>query len=299
MLRAVTLLQASRCSVNHLLNPSPLVRLRLHHPLQGTRLNSSSSVTNLGALGNLAPAPGSTRQVQRVGRGPGNNRGKTSGRGQKGQKARTKVKHWFEGGQTRITKLFPKVGFKSLRKEPQYINLNVIQRLIDFGRLDPTKPITMRELYRTRYFGNLPYGIKLLGGGSSFLKQPIHISTSEATAGAIRRIEKLGGTFTAQYYTPFSLRVLTRPEATLKKYGRIPLRPRPTKRRHIEYYRSEERRGYLVGAPNAPTIKHKYTKKAKISPLLERMKTLETSGDPSESVVIGSRESWSASTSTV
>jgi large subunit ribosomal protein L15 len=294
MLRSFTSHQASRSLVGWFSKTTPLFHSRLHR-IYGPRFNSTSSNSTYGDLGNLGPALRSTRQVQRVGRGPGNNRGKTSGRGQKGQKARAKVKHWFEGGQTRITKLFPKVGFKSRREELQFVNLNMIQRLIDRGRLDPTKPITMRELYRTRYFGPLSNGVRILGGGASSLKQAIHISTSQATPGAIRRIEELGGTFTAQYYTPFSLKVLTRPEAALRKYGRIPLRARPTKRRHIEYYRSEERRGYLVDAPNPPTIKPKFVKRASVSPLLQKMKKLEKGGDPSATVVLGSQESWAAS----
>lgn len=258
-------------------------------------LSTESEPFTMGNLGYLGPAPGSTRNPQRVGRGPGSGRGKTSGRGQKGQKARAKVKPWFEGGQTPITKLFPKVGFKSLIPRPQFINLSQIQKLIDNGRLDPSKPITMRELYRTRFFGPMKIGVRLLGGGAAFLKQPIHISASEATPSTIARIEELGGTFTAQYYTPFSLRVLSRPEATLRKYARIPLRPRPVSRRSIEYYRSQERRGYLANTPGGPTIKPPYVKKVKTSPLLEKLKELETNGDASTGVVLGSQESWVSS----
>jgi len=99
-----------------------------------------------------------------VGRGPGSGRGKTSGRTQKGLKARRKIKSWFEGGQTPITKLFPKIGFRSQVPKPEFINLSDIQRLIDIGRLDSSRPIIMRKLYQTRFSSNLDGGIKILAG---------------------------------------------------------------------------------------------------------------------------------------
>ncbi|ANB12310.1 mitochondrial 54S ribosomal protein YmL10/YmL18 [Sugiyamaella lignohabitans] len=233
-------------------------------------------------LGSLAPAPGATRQQNRVGRGPGSGRGKTSGRGQKGQKARGKVKSWFEGGQTPITRLFPKVGFRSQVPKPEYINLDVLQRLIDLGRLNPAEPITMKELYRSRYFGNIKHGIKILGGDAHRFTAKINISSTSATPSAIARIEALGGTFQAEYYTPFGMKVLTRPEAILRKYGRIPLRARPIDRKSIEFYRDPERRGYLVGAPGAPTIKAAFVAQAKTfkSPLLPNIERLKLN-DPS------------------
>jgi large subunit ribosomal protein L15 len=228
-------------------------------------------------LGNLSPAPGATRQRNRVGRGPGSGRGKTSGRGQKGQKARGKVKSWFEGGQTPITKLFPKIGFRSQVPKPEFINLSDIQRLIDIGRLDCSRPITMRELYRTRFFSNLDDGIKILAGTTNKFTAKIDISTTSATKGAIDRIEQLGGSYRAEYYTPLGMKTLTRPEAILRKFGRIPLRARPVDRKSIEYYRDPERRGYLVGAPGAPKIKKQYVARPKTmaSPLLEDIKRLE------------------------
>lgn len=245
----------------------------------------------LSSLSDLAPAKGATRQQTRVGRGAGSGRGKTAGRGTKGQKARHNVHPWFEGGQTPITKLFPKVGFTSKLPEPVGVNLGTIQKLIDEKRLDPSQPITMRELYKSRAFGNdVSGGMKILARGAETLKQPITLSASKATSYAIEKIESLGGKFTSEYYTDFGMRALTRPEATLKKYARIPLRARPVDRRNIEFYRSEERRGYLVGAPNAPEMKPQYQKKStQVSPLVEMLKQLEAS-DPSEH---GAREGFS------
>lgn len=242
-------------------------------------------------MSDLGPAPGSTRQQNRVGRGPGSGRGKTSGRGQKGQKARGKVKSWFEGGQTPITRLFPKTGFNSQREVPKTINLGDIQRLIDRNRLDASKPITMRELYRSRFFGNMKTGVKILAGHPLQLTQSnLHISATSATEGAIKRIEELGGSFTAQYYTSLGLRTLTRPEATLRKYGRIPIRAEPIDRRNIEFYRDSKRNGYLVDAPNAPTIKPQFQRRVKsmASPLEADLEQLRKE-DPSVGAISGFR----------
>lgn len=237
----------------------------------------STTGRQLGALSELGPSSGSTRQQTRVGRGPGSGRGKTSGRGQKGQKARASVKPWFEGGQTPITKLFPKVGFRSQIPRLAKLNLGTIQQLIDAGRLDPAKPVTMRELYRSRTLGsNVRHGIKILGGGSDTFRSKVTISATRASPQAINRIEGLGGKFTAEYYNELGMRALTRPEAVLRKYGRLPLRARPSDRRNIEFYRDAEHRGYLVGAPNPPQIK-KTLRVARTaeSPLLTRLRELE------------------------
>ncbi|CAN6659150.1 large ribosomal subunit protein uL15m [Trichomonascus vanleenenianus] len=227
-------------------------------------------------MGSLSPAEGSTRNGKRLGRGPGSGKGKTSGRGQKGQKARGSVKPWFEGGQTPIYKLFPKWGFDSHVMQPQFVNLDRLQHLIDNGRLDASKPITMRELYKTGQFGTMKHGIKILAGKCpGAFTSKIEVSASKASATAIQRIEQLGGKFTAEYYTPFNLRVLTRPEAALAKFGRIPIRAQPISRKSIEYYRSEEHNGYMVNAPNPPTIKPKYVKKVKQSALMAKLQELE------------------------
>lgn len=231
---------------------------------------------NASIMSSLSPNKGSTRNGKRLGRGPGSGKGKTSGRGQKGQKARSSVKPWFEGGQTPIYKLFPKWGFDSNIEQPQYVNLDRLTELIKKGRIDASKPITMKELFRTGQFGTMTNGVKILAGKYPHKFQyKINISATKASEAAIKRIEELGGSFTAQYYTEFGLRVLTRPEAVLRKYGRIPIRADPISRKHIEYYRSEENRGYMVDAPNPPGVKPAFVKRVKQSPLLTKLKELE------------------------
>jgi large subunit ribosomal protein L15 len=123
-------------------------------------------------------------------------------------------------------------------------------------------------------------GVKVLGRGHHFFTSKIQISCSAATPEAIQRIEELGGSFRAEYYTAQGIRAITRPEATLKKFGRIPLRARPIDRKSIEFYRDSERRGYLVGAPGAPTIKKKYEKKViERDVLADTVSELERAGD--------------------
>src|SRR3954465_13338014 len=94
-------------------------------------------------LNELAPAPGSTKGRMRVGRGPGSGKGKTAGRGVKGQKARSGVAiAGFEGGQMPLHMRMPKRGFNKLnRKEYAEVNLWRLEQAIAAGKLDAKKPI--------------------------------------------------------------------------------------------------------------------------------------------------------------
>lgn len=252
-----------------------------------------SSIRGISLMGRLKDAPGAQGNEHRVGRGPGSGRGKTSGRGQKGQKARNSIKSWFEGGQTPIYKLFPKRGFKSHVEQPEHINLGRLQQFIDNKRIDATQPITMRQLYEANLISKMPTaGLKLLAGTQGLphveyeqdgktpviLRQPVTISATRASRSAIEAIEKAGGSFVSQYYPPKALKVLTQPARTLKRFGRIPLRPRPISRRHIEYYRSAENRGYYQDSPAPEVIDPKKTvsRKKKLSPLLAQLAEVES-----------------------
>lgn len=231
-------------------------------------------------MGRLSDAEGAQKNETRLGRGPGSGQGKTSGRGQKGQKARGSVKSWFEGGQTPIYKLFPKRGFKSHIEQPQYVNLDKIQHYIDNKRIDPAKPITMKDFYDAGILRKVTGGgVKIIGGGATKLRQPITISATRASETAISRIEELGGNYTAQYYTKDGLRALVRPEVVLERFGRIPLRAKPTSRKNVEYYRDPENRGYYQDTPE-PTIMPNFKKQVKSSavkqsPLLAQLAMLE------------------------
>lgn len=117
-------------------------------------------------LSALSDNPGAYNKRIRRGRGPASGKGKTSGRGQKGQHAHGKVPAGFEGGQTPQSITNPERGrgkYNPFQVEMSPINLDRIQSWIDQGRLDPTKPITMKELAKSRCLhGVKRHGVKLL-----------------------------------------------------------------------------------------------------------------------------------------
>lgn len=148
------------------------------------------------------------------------------------------------------------------------INLNRIQDWIDQGRLDPTRPITLKELADSRCLHGVKDGVKLLARGKEELKTPINIMVSRASATAIEAVEALGGTVTTRFYTKPAIKRLLKGEsvstsvplsaidAELVSYSPIPLAasatspftyrlPDPTSRKNIEYYRDPAHRGYL------------------------------------------------------
>ncbi|CAE6502491.1 unnamed protein product [Rhizoctonia solani] len=201
-------------------------------------------------LDSLAPARGSTHQPKRLGRGQGSGRGGTSGRGHKGQKARSgngKPKAGFEGGQTPLSRRFPKRGFfNQTGKTWAPINLERIQSWIDQGRLtsSATHPITARELLLSGCIHGVHDGVKVLGDGAEFLKTPVHIEPSRASQSAIKAIEALGGSVKCVYYNPLALRDLVKSRTDRKRAA-------PTRKSDIEWYSSWKNRGYMA-TPQTP-----------------------------------------------
>jgi len=127
------------------------------------------------ALNNLKPACGSTHKTKRVGRGQGSGYGKTSTRGQKGQKARTgyKQKRGFEGGQTPLQRRLPKIGFKSRVEKPQAINVDKISAIAE---LDEITIETLSNIVKIK-----AKKVKLIGKKAKELKDKIkdaNITTS-------------------------------------------------------------------------------------------------------------------------
>ncbi|KAF8727546.1 hypothetical protein AX14_007292 [Amanita brunnescens Koide BX004] len=194
-------------------------------------------------LANLKPAPGSQHNQKRVGRGQGSGYGGTAGRGSNGQKSRSGVglKPSFEGGQTPITKRFPKRGFVNQNtKTYAPVNLDRIQHWIDQGRLvsSPEKPITARELLLSGCVHNVHDGVKILGNGAEYLKSPVFITPSRASKSAIEAIEKNGGKLVCVYHNPLALRDCVK--------GRDDrLSAAPTRRQDIIWYSKYRNRGYL------------------------------------------------------
>ncbi|EHL03681.1 putative 60S ribosomal protein L10, mitochondrial [Glarea lozoyensis 74030] len=93
------------------------------------------------------------------------------------------------------------------------VNLNRIQEWINQGRLDPTKPITVKELAESRCLHGVKDGVKVLARGKQDLKTPINLLVSRASAAAIETIEAAGGSVTTRYYTKQSIRRLLKGES--------------------------------------------------------------------------------------
>jgi large subunit ribosomal protein L15 len=137
-------------------------------------------------LHHLKPAEGSKKRKIRVGRGEGGRRGKTSGRGTKGLKARSKVRPGFEGGQTPLQRRLPKLkGFKNRNKE--YFAVVNVGRLADFPADAVITPDVMRERGLAKKRGR----IKVLGEGE--LEQALTVHAHAFSLGAVEKIKAAGG----------------------------------------------------------------------------------------------------------
>jgi large subunit ribosomal protein L15 len=153
-------------------------------------------------LNELNPAPGSIKKRLRVGRGPGSGKGKTAGRGVKGQKARSGVAiGGFEGGQMPLHMRFPKRGFNNpFAKQLAEVNLWRIADAIEAGKLDPAQPIDAAALKAAGVIRREKDGVRLLGEGS--LTRAITITVYSATASAAKAIADAGGTLTTTRKAP-------------------------------------------------------------------------------------------------
>ena len=140
-------------------------------------------------LNQLAKSP-ETKVTKRVGRGPGSGMGKTSTRGQKGQKSRSgvSIKPWFEGGQTPLYRRVPKRGFNNaiFRTEFAIINLSDLNR---FNDGDVVTPALLREKGIVK---DQKAGIKVLANGK--LEKKITVKANRFSSTAVTKIEELGGT---------------------------------------------------------------------------------------------------------
>jgi large subunit ribosomal protein L15 len=145
-------------------------------------------------LNEIRDNPGSRLKSKRLGRGIGSGKGKTSGKGVKGQKAREGVAlNGFEGGQLPIYRRLPKRGFHNVnRKEYAPLNLGSLEAAFESGKLDAAQPITeavLRDAGLVR-LGKVD-GVRLLAKGS--LSRAINIEVSGASVAAISAVESAGG----------------------------------------------------------------------------------------------------------
>jgi large subunit ribosomal protein L15 len=147
-------------------------------------------------LNDLRDNAGSRLKSKRLGRGIGSGKGKTSGKGVKGQKAREGVAlNGFEGGQLPIYRRLPKRGFKNLfRKEYAPLNLGVLEKALESGKIDGSQPITEATVIAAGLVsGNLD-GVRLLADGA--ITRAVTITVSGASAAAKAAVEAAGGSVT-------------------------------------------------------------------------------------------------------
>jgi large subunit ribosomal protein L15 len=147
-------------------------------------------------LNELRDNPGARLKSKRLGRGIGSGKGKTSGKGVKGQKAREGVAlNGFEGGQLPIYRRLPKRGFHNhFRKEYAPVNLGALEAAIASGKIDGTQPITEATLIAAGLASGDRDGIRLLGDGK--ITRSISITVSGASATAKAAVEQAGGSVT-------------------------------------------------------------------------------------------------------
>ncbi len=155
-------------------------------------------------LNEIRDLPGATTAKKRLGRGMGSGLGKTSGRGQKGQKSRSGVAiKGFEGGQMPLHRRLPKRGFNNIfAKDFNVVNLGRVQTAIDAKKLDPKNPVTVQALLEAGIIRRVRDGVRLLGQGE--LKTKVAFEVTGASSGAVKAVEAAGGSVTM---TPMPQRV--------------------------------------------------------------------------------------------
>ena len=203
-------------------------------------------------LNELRDRPGATKNKKRLGRGIGSGLGKTSGRGTKGQKARSGVAiKGFEGGQMPLHRRLPKRGFNNIfAKHFNEVNVGKVQTAIDAGRLDAKNPITVEVLLAAGLIRRVHDGVRLLGSGE--IKTKLAFEVTGASAGAIKAVEAKGGSVTL---TP-------RPHASGK-----PVAIKPDKPKKL--------RGLKAKAAEAEAVKSAKAEKAKAKQAAEAETSVE------------------------
>ncbi|MEJ0076308.1 MAG: 50S ribosomal protein L15 [Alphaproteobacteria bacterium] len=144
-------------------------------------------------LNQIADRPGSRKDRTRVGRGIGSGKGKTGGRGGKGQTARSGVRiKGFEGGQMPLHRRLPKRGFnKPFPLKLHEVNLGRVQQAIDAGKLDAGATVDAAALIKAGLLRRAHDGVRLLGNGE--LKAKVAFSVYGASKSAVEAVEKAGG----------------------------------------------------------------------------------------------------------
>jgi large subunit ribosomal protein L15 len=144
-------------------------------------------------LNQISDNGGARKGRMRVGRGIGSGKGKTAGRGQKGAKARSGVSiNGFEGGQMPLHMRIPKRGFNNIfAKDYAEVNLGMIQKFIDAGKLDVSGVVDHAALKAAGLARGSKHGVRLLAKGE--LTTKVSFKVAGASKGAVAAVEKLGG----------------------------------------------------------------------------------------------------------
>ncbi|MCY3980467.1 MAG: 50S ribosomal protein L15 [Alphaproteobacteria bacterium] len=148
-------------------------------------------------LNEISDNPGARKTAKRVGRGIGSGKGKTSGRGVKGQKSRSGVAiNGFEGGQMPLFRRLPKRGVNNFRFRARYqtVNLGRLQLAVDSGRLNPSEPVDAAALVNSGVVRRARDGVRLLAGGE--LKTGLEIKVAGASKAAVAAVVAAGGSVT-------------------------------------------------------------------------------------------------------
>ena len=149
-------------------------------------------------LNELRDNPGASKKRKRVGRGPGSGTGKTAGRGAKGQKSRSGVAlAGFEGGQMPLYQRLPKRGFNNRNgKRHAVVNLGILQKFIDSGKIDASKPINEETLVASGLVRRRRDGVRVLAKGT--ISSRIDLTVTGASRKAVEMVEAASGTLTTK-----------------------------------------------------------------------------------------------------
>ncbi len=144
-------------------------------------------------LNELRDNPGALKKKKRVGRGIGSGKGKTSGRGHKGQKSRSGVAiKGFEGGQMPLHRRLPKRGFNNIfRKNYKVVGIDRLQRAVDAGKLDAGQTVDAAAMVAAGVIKTAKDGVRLVANGE--LKAKLTLEVAGASKSAVEAVEKAGG----------------------------------------------------------------------------------------------------------
>ncbi len=145
-------------------------------------------------LNGISDHPGASKERMRIGRGIGSGKGKTAGRGVKGQKARTGVRvKGFEGGQMPLHRRLPKRGFwNPFSTDLNEVNIGRVQKAVDAGKLDAAQTVTIETLVAAGVCAKPRDGVKILGNGANS-RPSSTFEVAAASKSALAAIEKAGG----------------------------------------------------------------------------------------------------------